>query len=176
MTNEGIPARFFPTKCATRMLHIKKSSLIFATKMLHILSKTISIERHLKYPIQKVWEALTTPVILEKWFMESNFRPQLGADFYFHGTPREGWDGVILCKVTEIEPPYKLAYSWQGNHVEVVTQVQWELSEVGTGTMLKLKHSGFLETSVSPIDWFEEHVKGWNRILGQLTDFLTTKE
>ncbi|MDN5213294.1 SRPBCC domain-containing protein [Fulvivirgaceae bacterium BMA12] len=139
------------------------------------MSKTISIERHLKYPIQKVWEALTTPAILAKWFMESNFKPQIGAEFYFHGIARDGWDGIIQCKVTEIIPPYKLAYTWQGNHLDSVTYVQWELIEAGSGTLLKLQHSGFSETSVSPIDWFEEHVKGWTRILGQLQDFLTTK-
>lgn len=140
------------------------------------MSKTIAVERNFDSPIRQVWKALTIPEILEKWFMKTEFKLDVGTEFRFHGKPREGWDGVIKCKFTEIDPPSRLCYTWAGNHVGNITYVKWELTETENGTKLKLEHSGFSEVSISPIDWFQEHVKGWNRYIDGLHDFMEAKK
>lgn len=62
-------------------------------------------------PIGAVWEALTDPVELGHWLMENDFAPVVGHVFSFKTSPAPGFDGVVRCKVLEIEPERRLSRS-----------------------------------------------------------------
>jgi len=92
-------------------------------------------------PLAAVWRALTDPAEIKVWLMESDFAPVLGHAFTFRTTPRPGFNGIVECKVLEIEPERRLSYSWVGGGIDTV--VTWTLSPHGEGTAVKLVHSGF---------------------------------
>jgi uncharacterized protein YndB with AHSA1/START domain len=92
-------------------------------------------------PVAAVWQALTDPAELGIWLMESDFEPALGHAFTFRTEPRPGFDGVVHCRVLEIEPERRLSYSWAGGGIDTV--VTWTLRPHGEGTAVELVHSGF---------------------------------
>ncbi len=101
----------------------------------------IKFEVHYEQPPENVWRALTDPNLLAQWLMPNNFRPELGAEFEFRSKPVGGWDGIARCKVLEIDPPRRLAYSWGSN--KIATTVRYVLEPDGKGTWLRFEQTGF---------------------------------
>lgn len=100
----------------------------------------------------KVWSALTDGTLLSRWLMPATgFRAEVGTRFTF-STRAEGlWDGTIRCEVLEVLREQRLAYSWVGGHPDnsgygsdLDTVVTWLLSVEGSGTRVRLIHSGFV--------------------------------
>ena len=60
-------------------------------------------------PTKAVWQALTDPAEVKAWLMDSDFLPVLGHSFTFRTEPRPGFDGIVRCKVIEIEPERRLS-------------------------------------------------------------------
>src|SRR5947199_5704741 len=92
-------------------------------------------------PIGVVWGALTDPELLADWLMQNDFRAELGHVFSFVTKPAPGFDGIVRCKVLEIEPERRRSYSWAGGGQDTV--VTWVLEPHGKGTRVTLTHSGF---------------------------------
>lgn len=112
----------------------------------------------LKAPIEKVWDAVATSEGLAAWLMSNDFQPELGHEFMFRSQPMGDWDGTVRCKVTEIDQPYRLGFTWNGN--DMSTYVSFELEEIDGNTQVTLVHSG----------WTEEHAmtrrildEGWGK-------------
>jgi uncharacterized protein YndB with AHSA1/START domain len=86
--------------------------------------------------------------------MPNDFEPVVGHRFEMRTKPAPGFDGIVRCEVTVVEPPQRLAYTWRGGGIE--TLVTFTLEPVAGGTRLTLVHSGFTG------------VKGWliSRLLG----------
>lgn len=105
--------------------------------------KSIRLEQTYSYPPDRVWRALTDPQALGQWLMQTDFEPRLGKKFQFHDKPRPGWRGIVDCEVVELEPPRRLAYTWQGDPGKPATLVRWTLEPIAGGTRLVLEHSGF---------------------------------
>jgi uncharacterized protein YndB with AHSA1/START domain len=105
-------------------------------------SKTLALEFELKHPPQKVWRALTDPVLLTEWLLPV-FDLELvkGAEFTFKTQPHPGWDGVVNCKVLEIDEPRKISYAWAVPFLDTV--VTFTLAPTPSGTRLSLVQSGF---------------------------------
>jgi uncharacterized protein YndB with AHSA1/START domain len=111
--------------------------------------------------IEKVWSAISTSEALAAWLMPNDFQPVIGHEFTFKSQPQRGWDGVCYCKVTELNPPNKLGFTWQGNNMD--QHVSFELKKLNdSSTEFTLVHSG----------WSEEHAvirevmyDGWGYIL-----------
>jgi uncharacterized protein YndB with AHSA1/START domain len=106
-----------------------------------MMTRSIVRERVFAYPPERLWTALTDSSALAEWLMENDFQPVLGHKFTFRTKPRPGFDGIVRCQVTELDPPRRLAYSWGGGGHETV--VTWTLEPVAGGTRLRLEHSGF---------------------------------
>lgn len=111
-------------------------------------------------PIQKVWKAIATSEGLAVWFMPNDFQPVIGHEFTFISQPKGEWDGIVHCKVMELDPPNRLGFTWCGNNME--QYVSFELKELEGKTQFKLVHAG----------WSEEHTiirdtmyDGWGYIL-----------
>ena len=126
-------------------------------------TRTLTIERELPHPPEKVWRALTESSLLAEWLMGNDFEPQVGHRFKFRSTPVPNWDGVIDSQVLVIEPVSQLSYSWGTMGMESV--VTWTLTPTASGTHVRMEHSGFpSEESAS----YKGAKYGWQNFIGKL--------
>lgn len=105
-------------------------------------TEALSFEFELPHSPEKVWRALTDPVLLSEWLLpvvELKLEP--GAAFMLKTQPRPGWDGTVSCRMLEIEPLRKLRYAWTVPFLDTV--VTFTLTPTASGTRLSLVQSGF---------------------------------
>ncbi|WP_096186699.1 SRPBCC family protein [Evansella halocellulosilytica] len=95
-----------------------------------------NIKKHLvlNAPIQKVWNAVATSEGIAQWFMPNNFEPVQGHEFYL-----ESPFGKSPCKVTELDEPNKLSFTWDNSGWFVT----FELTETDGKTSFTLTHGGW---------------------------------
>jgi uncharacterized protein YndB with AHSA1/START domain len=104
----------------------------------------LAFEFELPHSPAKVWRALTDPALLSQWLLavvELELAP--GAAFQFRTQPHPGWDGVVNCRILEIEAPKRLSYAWVVGEMELDTVVTFTLLPTPSGTRLSLVQSGF---------------------------------
>jgi len=109
------------------------------------VSAGIHTDAYLPHPAERVWRALTDPVLLAGWLMPNDFQPIVGHRFTFRTDPAPGFDGIIHCAVLAVRPPELLRISWTGGP-GIDTTVTWQLAAEGRGTRLILSHEGFDDT------------------------------
>jgi uncharacterized protein YndB with AHSA1/START domain len=121
------------------------------------------IVRTVDYPVApaEVWQALTDPAAIGEWLMPNDFVARLGHEFTLRGTPVPGWDGVVHCVVTELDPPRRMVWSWRSGKVDTV--VSFDLEQTPTGTRLRFRQSGFRGPAGAAARWAMGG--GWPRIL-----------
>jgi len=107
-------------------------------------TETISFELDLNHVPEKVWRALTDPVLLAEWLLPV-FDLQLapGAAFTFKTQPYPPWDGTVNCRMLEIEANRKLSYTWVVGDMTIDTVVTFTLTPTPSGTHLSLVQTGF---------------------------------
>lgn len=121
------------------------------------------------HPLEKVWRALTDPAALAVWLLMSNdFEPRLGRRFTFRAAPRPDFRGWIECEVIALEPPTRMAWSWQSSDVGEPTRVEFNLKAVEGGTRLTLAHTGD-----APPDMITRVTAGWRLRVQILFEYLT---
>jgi uncharacterized protein YndB with AHSA1/START domain len=126
---------------------------------------TLTIERELPHPQEKVWRALTEGQLIEAWLMPNDFEPVVGHRFQFRSTPAPGWNGIIDSEVLVVDPKSRLAFSWATMGME--SAVTLTLTPTAVGTHLRMEHSGFpSEESAS----YKGAKYGWTSFLGKLED------
>jgi uncharacterized protein YndB with AHSA1/START domain len=104
----------------------------------------LHFEFDLRHSPDKVWRALTDPVLLEEWLLPVvGLKLELGQTFSFQREPLPGWDGVVHCRMLEIEAERKLSYRWRVGDMDTV--VTFTLESMPFGTRLSLVQSGFRE-------------------------------
>lgn len=131
-------------------------------------SDCIAFEFDLKHPPEKVWRALTNPVLLSEWLLPIvNQRLAPGAQFTFNAPPQPGWDGVVNCRYLEIEVEKKLSWAWVVGEIDTV--VTFTLVATDVGTKLSLVQSGFKPNQKQN---FGGARYGWNMMGGKLVDLL----
>ena len=132
------------------------------------MNAPLIIERTYNAPIQLVWKALSDNNEMKKWYFQlPEFKPEVGFQFQFNGTSKDGKPKLHLCQVTEVVPGKKLTYSWAYAGVTGISFVTWELFAEGEKTRLKLTHAG-LDTFPKENQNFarENFEGGWATILG----------
>lgn len=136
----------------------------------------IVIERVLKSPPEKVWQAITDKKKMKQWYFDlAEFKPEVGFEFSFEGGP-EDRKYLHLCKVTEVVPGKKLSYSWRYSGYEGNSFVCFELFAEGKHTRLKLTHTG-LETFPAMADFARGNFEqGWTELIGKLLPGFLEKE
>src|SRR6266576_3607069 len=68
-------------------------------KTAHSQSESISFEFDLHHVPEKVWRALTDPVLLAEWLLPVvNLKLEPGAAFTLKAPPQPGWDGTVNCR------------------------------------------------------------------------------
>jgi uncharacterized protein YndB with AHSA1/START domain len=107
------------------------------------MGKQINIERFYPHSIEQVWNAISTKEALSEWLMPTDFELEKGFEFSFRTKPQPGFNGIVKCRVIDVEVPRVLSYSWQGGPLKKPTIVRFELKPENGGTMLYFTHSGF---------------------------------
>jgi uncharacterized protein YndB with AHSA1/START domain len=133
-------------------------------------SEVVSFELELQHAPEKVWRAITDPVLLSEWLLpvvELKLEP--GSAFKFKSQPYPGWDGTVNCRMIEIEAPRKLSYAWVVGDMEIDTVVTFTLTPTGSGTRLSLEQSGFKPQQKQN---FGGARYGWKLMGGKLVDVL----
>lgn len=126
-------------------------------------TRTLVIERELHHAPEKIWRALTQGALIKEWMMDNDFQPVVGHKFSFRSTPVPNWDGIIDSEVLAVEPEQKLSYSWEAMGLKSV--VVWTLAPAGTGTLLRMEHSGFGSDQDAA---YKGANYGWQKFIGNL--------
>jgi uncharacterized protein YndB with AHSA1/START domain len=134
-------------------------------------TESISFEFDLRHPLEKVWRALTDPVLLSEWLLPVvGLELEPGAAFTFKAQPQPGWDGTVNCRFVEIEAHRKLSYTWTvGGDLDLDTVVTFTLTPTASGTRLSLVQSGFKPRQKQN---FGGARYGWRMMGGRLVDLL----
>ena len=132
-------------------------------------TESISFEFDLHHSPEKVWRALTDPVLLAEWLLPViDFKLDPGAAFTFKTQPYPGWDGLVNCRILEVEAPKKLSYTWVVAF-GLDTVVTFTLTPTASGTHLSLVQSGFKPDQKKN---FGGARYGWKMMGGKLVDLL----
>ena len=139
---------------------------------------TLVREIDIKAPAERVFDALTDPDELVKWWgsddlyrcekMERDLR--VGGRWRTTGKGSDGDAFVVEGVYRAIERPHLIEYSWLpswGTPHDAETLVRFELTERDGTTHLRVTHSGFSSTESR-----DEHDMGWTRVLGWLRDYV----
>jgi uncharacterized protein YndB with AHSA1/START domain len=141
------------------------------------LAEPIVIERIFNAPVARVWKALTDVNQMREWYFDlKEFKPQVGFDFEFV-VEHEGNSYHHLCRVVEVIPEKKIAYTWRYKDEPGDSLVTIELSPDGEKTRLKLTHTGIETFPRTPAYARKNFEQGWTTIIGtELKQFVEKTE
>jgi uncharacterized protein YndB with AHSA1/START domain len=136
----------------------------------------VVLERTFNAPVARVWKALTDVDQMREWYFDlKEFKPEIGFEFGFV-VEHEGNIYDHRCRITEVIPQKKIAYTWRYHGHEGDSLVTFELFPEGEETRLKLTHEGldtFPKTAAFARENFE---KGWTQLIGsELKQFVEKK-
>ena len=130
----------------------------------------VNVSRVIKAPIDKVFDAWTTPEQMKQWYSpEGMTTPAASSDNHPGGTysvTMKMGDQVFDMTGTylEFDRPNKLAYTW--NHDDSVVTVTFKAID-DSNTEVNLHHTGFADEGSR-----RQHNEGWVGTLNKLTKFL----
>ena len=130
------------------------------------LAESVIVERTLNAPVTRVWNALTDVDQMREWYFDlKDFKPQVGFEFEFV-VEHEGTTYHHLCRVTEVVPQKKIAYTWRYKGEPGDSLVTIELFAEGENTRLKLTHTGIETFPKIPAYARKNFEQGWTAIIG----------
>jgi len=137
------------------------------------LAEAVALERTLNAPVARVWKALTDVDQMRQWYFDlKEFKPQVGFEFEFV-VQHEGNSYHHLCKVTEVIPQKKIAYTWRYKGEPGNSLVTIELFPESNMTRLRLTHEGLETFPKTPAYARKNFESGWTAIIGtELKQFL----
>ncbi|MFI1394800.1 SRPBCC family protein [Streptomyces sp. NPDC020681] len=94
----------------------------------------LRMERRIAHPPQKVWDAITQPAQLARWFpseVSVELRPGGTMGFSFPGDSEPSMTGAV----TDADEPHVFAFTWGDDHL------RWEITADGEGSLLTLVHT-----------------------------------
>ena len=131
-------------------------------------TESLSFEFDFQHSPEKVWRALTDPVLLTEWLLPVvDLQLERGAAFTFRTQAYPGWDGTVNCRFVEIEAHRKLSYTWSVPFLDTV--VTFTLTPTASGTRLSLVQSGFTPGQKRESGGARY---GWRMMGGKLVDLL----
>ena len=136
-------------------------------------AEALVLERTFDAPVATVWQALTNADKMRRWYFNlKQFKPQAGFEFQFvveHG----GNTYDHRCKVTEVIPQKKIAYTWRYDGHGGDSLVTFELFAESGKTKLKLTHEGLETFPKTPQFALKNFEQGWTSLIGaSLKDFV----
>jgi uncharacterized protein YndB with AHSA1/START domain len=156
---------------------------------------TVVAEIFIAAPPERVFQAITDPAQTPQWWGQkgmyrttekfSDLRP--GGKWFTAGVGADGTKFKVEGEYLEVDPPRLLVHTWNPSYAAhpKATVVRWELEprgvhglqhsgprKMGTGTLVKLRHSGF----AGDVKDAGEHGQGWKRVLGWMQAFVEKGE
>jgi len=132
-------------------------------------TRSLVVEREMRHPPEKIWRALTQGPLIEEWLMANDFEPVVGHRFNLRAEPNPHWNGVTDCEVLAVEPPTRLAYTWNASGDEAATGIKtvvtWTLTRTAAGTHVHMEQSGFRTQDENNL---RGAAYGWGRFLDGL--------
>jgi uncharacterized protein YndB with AHSA1/START domain len=141
------------------------------------LEGAVVIERTFNAPVERVWSALTDVEQMRQWYFDlKEFKPDVGFEFEFV-VEHEGTTYHHLCKIMEVIPEKKIAYTWRYKGEPGDSLVTFDLSAEGGKTRVKLTHSGIETFPKTPAYARKNFEAGWTAIISsELKQFVENKE
>ena len=108
---------------------------------------TLKIQRLLPGPIERIWAYLTESELRRKWLAAGEMELKVGASFELvwrnneltnppgQRPPGFGDERRMRSRITELDPPRKLAFAWEGSG-----DVSFELQPKGNEVLLTVIH------------------------------------
>ena len=135
----------------------------------------LTLELFIAAPRERIFQALTDPAQAAQWwgrkdhyhFTHFNMDVRPGGKWSSKGASPKMGDISVHGEFLEVEPPARLAYTWNSSWMPVLTKVLWELDPQAEGTLVKLTHSGF----AGNIDQAKGHSIGWTLVFTWLQAF-----
>ncbi len=124
--------------------------------------KIIKQTYNIKAPVEKVWQALVDPKIINKWGggPAAKMDDKVGTEFKL-------WGGDIRGKNTKVVKKVELAQNWISGDWPTPSKLVFKLSAVKGGTQVDLIQTGV------PAEDIDDIADGWKEYyLGPLKDFL----
>ncbi|WP_048645138.1 SRPBCC family protein [Nitratireductor soli] len=125
----------------------------------------LTIERHIRASLATVWDCITRPDLIARWFFATDFKPIVGHRFTIVGEAVAGWRGWTNVEVLELSPPHRMVWSFDCTDAAPPGRVSFRLEEVDDGVRLRLSHEGG-----APAPTRQLLDEGWSVYLGQLAD------
>jgi uncharacterized protein YndB with AHSA1/START domain len=144
---------------------------------------SVVVEIHIAAPPQRVFQAITKPEQLMRWFTHPSCPVKLweidarkGGRWRSANHPStKSLNGVNEFRaggeILEIDPPRLLVYTWHANWHDdpsLATVVRWELQPDDKGTKVKVMHSGLAKEKVAR----EDYSGGWIGAVELLKEFV----
>jgi len=130
------------------------------------LAEAIILDRTFDAPVGRVWTALTDVDQMREWYFDlKEFRPQVGFEFEFI-VEHEGNSYHHLCRLTDVVPEKRIAYTWRYKDQPGDSLVTFELFPVGNKTRFKLTHTGIEKFPKTPAYARKNFEAGWTAIIG----------
>jgi uncharacterized protein YndB with AHSA1/START domain len=144
---------------------------------------SVVVEIHIAAPPQRVFQAITRPEELMRWFTHPSCPVKLweidarkGGRWRSANHPStKSLNGVNEFRaggeILEIDPPRLLVYTWHANWHDdpsLATVVRWELQPDDKGTKVKVMHSGLAKEKVAR----EDYSGGWIGAVELLKEFV----
>ena len=130
----------------------------------------LHLSRTLAAPTDRVWRALTDPTALAAWFWPDRFATTAEVDLRVGGrfriaSPAAGM--AVSGEYRTVDPPRRLAFTWQWDGEAEETLVTLELTGSGAGSELVVVHERFADDAGR-----DSHLKGWSDCLDRLPGWL----
>jgi uncharacterized protein YndB with AHSA1/START domain len=130
------------------------------------LAEAVVVERTFNASIAQVWKAITDVDQMRVWYFDlKEFKPEVGFEFEFI-VEHEGNAYHHLCKITEVIPQKKIAYTWRYKGEPGDSLVTFELFSEGDNTRLKLTHTGIETFPKTPAYARKNFEQGWTTLIG----------
>jgi uncharacterized protein YndB with AHSA1/START domain len=117
--------------------------------------QTVIVEQVIKASPARVWERISTPDGVSRWWRPGNIAPIEGHEFTMD---MEKW-GMVPCRVIAVEYERRLAYTF-GDF-----ELHWEIVRRGQDTILRLEHRGFNLENPHHRFAFENMGAGWRSVV-----------
>lgn len=133
-------------------------------------TESISFEFDLAHPPEKIWRALTDPALLAEWLLPVvGFKLESGVAFTFNASPQPGWDGIVNCRLRDVELYKKISWAWVVGDIDTVVTFSLTSVDGGSRTRLSIVQSGFKPDQRQA---FGGARYGWGMMSRKLVDLL----
>lgn len=148
-----------------------------AKSNLAIKEEPLVLERVFDAPVALVWKALTEVDDIKHWSFDiAEFKLRVGFEFRFTGQGKDGAKKHHRCRITEVVPEKRLAYTWRYEGYAGDSLVTFELFAEGKKTKLRLTHTGLESFAAIPALAKANFEAGWTQIVGSnLKSFVETR-